>query len=135
MSAAAAGGGEDEAHNLHFGIKTNPMNWAVVADLKHPRSRSAARKLLTALLEGSYTLVRSNELIVETTRVPRYPRARTRTIVSRTILKGSAYSLDSLDELSALLRRRQLSSSISSTSGWRAAARHSSKALSAATRS
>jgi predicted nucleic acid-binding protein len=40
----------------------------------HPRSRSAGRKVLYAALNGRHTLLLSNEIIVETTRVLRYPR-------------------------------------------------------------
>jgi putative PIN family toxin of toxin-antitoxin system len=40
----------------------------------HPRSGSTGRKLLNALLEGRHTLLLSNAIIVETTRVLRYPR-------------------------------------------------------------
>ena len=44
----------------------------------HPRSRSTARKLLAALIEGGHTLVLSNELIAETIQVLRYPRLQKR---------------------------------------------------------
>jgi putative PIN family toxin of toxin-antitoxin system len=47
---------------------------ATVLVRAHPRSRSAGRKLLDAVLEGRHTLLLSNEIIVETTRVLRYPR-------------------------------------------------------------
>jgi putative PIN family toxin of toxin-antitoxin system len=47
---------------------------ATVLVRAHPRSRSVGRKLLNAVLEGSHTLLLSNEIIVETTRVLRYPR-------------------------------------------------------------
>jgi putative PIN family toxin of toxin-antitoxin system len=40
----------------------------------HPRSRSAARKVLEALLEGPHTVVLSSEIIAETIKVLRYPR-------------------------------------------------------------
>jgi putative PIN family toxin of toxin-antitoxin system len=40
----------------------------------HPRSRSTGRKVLNALLEGRHTLLLSNEIIVETVGVLRYPR-------------------------------------------------------------
>jgi hypothetical protein len=41
---------------------------ATVLVRAHPRSRSVGRKLLNAVLEGSHTLLLSNEIIVETTR-------------------------------------------------------------------
>ena len=47
---------------------------ATVLVRAHPRSRSVGRKVLNALLEGRHTLLLSNEIIVETTRVLRYPR-------------------------------------------------------------
>jgi len=47
---------------------------ATVRVRAHPRSRSAGRKVLNAVLEGRHTLLLSNEIIVETTRVLRYPR-------------------------------------------------------------
>jgi putative PIN family toxin of toxin-antitoxin system len=50
---------------------------ATVLVRAHPRSRSAGRKLLNAVLEGRHTLLLSNEIIVETTRVLRYPRLQT----------------------------------------------------------
>jgi putative PIN family toxin of toxin-antitoxin system len=40
----------------------------------HPSSRSTGRKVLTALLAGRHTLLLSNEIVVETVRVLRYPR-------------------------------------------------------------
>src|SRR5207249_4202415 len=47
---------------------------ATVLVRAHPRSRSRARKALNAVLEGHHTLLLSNEIMVETTRVLRYPR-------------------------------------------------------------
>ena len=47
---------------------------ATVLVRAHPRSRSAGRKVLNAVLEGHHPLLLSNELIAETTRVLRYPR-------------------------------------------------------------
>jgi len=47
---------------------------ATVLVRAHPRSRSTGSKVPTALLEGFHILVLSNEIIVETTRVLRYPR-------------------------------------------------------------
>lgn len=47
---------------------------ATVLVRAHPRSASTGRKLLNALIEGRHTLILSNAIIVETTRVLRYPR-------------------------------------------------------------
>jgi len=47
---------------------------ATVLVRAHPRSHSTGRKLLNALLEGRHTLLLSNEIIVETIKVLRYPR-------------------------------------------------------------
>lgn len=47
---------------------------ATVLVRAQPRSGSTGRKLLNAVLEGRHTLLLSNEIIVETTRVLRYPR-------------------------------------------------------------
>jgi len=47
---------------------------ATVLVRAHPRSLSTARKLLTALIRGDHVLVLSNEIVVETIRVLRYPR-------------------------------------------------------------
>ena len=47
---------------------------ATVLVRAHPRSRSTGRKVLNAVLEGHHSLLLSNELIAETTRVLRYPR-------------------------------------------------------------
>ena len=44
----------------------------------HPRSRSIARRLLVALIEGGHSLVLSNEVIAETIQVLRYPRLQKR---------------------------------------------------------
>lgn len=44
----------------------------------HPRSRSTARKLVVALIEGGHTLLLSNEMIAETVKVLRYPRLQKR---------------------------------------------------------
>jgi putative PIN family toxin of toxin-antitoxin system len=49
---------------------------ATVLVRAHPGSRSTGRKVLTALLESSHTLLLSNEIIVETVKVLRYPRLR-----------------------------------------------------------
>jgi putative PIN family toxin of toxin-antitoxin system len=49
---------------------------ATVLVRAHPRSHSVGRKVLNAVLEGRHTLLLSNEIIVETTRVLRYPRLR-----------------------------------------------------------
>ena len=47
---------------------------ATVLVRAHPRSRSTGRKVLSAVLEGHHTLLLSNEIIIETTRVLRYLR-------------------------------------------------------------
>ena len=47
---------------------------ATVLVRAHPRSNSTGRKLLTALLQGRHTLLLSNAIIAETTKVLRYPR-------------------------------------------------------------
>ncbi len=47
---------------------------ATVLVRAHPASRTTGRKVLNALLEGRHTLLLSNELIVETVEVLRYPR-------------------------------------------------------------
>ena len=44
----------------------------------HPRSRSTGRKLIVALIEGGHTLLLSNEIIIETIQVLRYPRLQKR---------------------------------------------------------
>lgn len=49
---------------------------ATVLVRAHPASRSTGRKVLTALLEGRHALLLSNEIIVETIKVLRYPRLR-----------------------------------------------------------
>jgi len=47
---------------------------ATVLVRAHPRSSSAGRKALSALLHGRHTLLLSNAIIAETTKVLRYPR-------------------------------------------------------------
>jgi len=47
---------------------------ATVLVRAHPRSHSTGRKLLNAVLEGGHTLLLSNKMLAETTRVLRYPR-------------------------------------------------------------
>jgi putative PIN family toxin of toxin-antitoxin system len=47
---------------------------ATVLVRAHPRSRSAGRKALRAVIDRRHTLLLSNEIIVETTKVLRYPR-------------------------------------------------------------
>lgn len=49
---------------------------ATVSVRAHPASRSTGRKVLTALPEARHTLLLSNEIIVETIKVLRYPRLR-----------------------------------------------------------
>lgn len=49
---------------------------ATVLVRAHPASPSTGRKLLVALLEQRHTLLLSNEIIAETTRVLRYPRVQ-----------------------------------------------------------
>jgi putative PIN family toxin of toxin-antitoxin system len=47
---------------------------ATVLVRAHPRSSSAGRKVLAAVLDGRHTLLLSNAIIAETTKVLRYPR-------------------------------------------------------------
>ena len=47
---------------------------ATVLVRAHPRSLSAGRKVLATLIEQRHTLVLSNEIVLETTKVLRYPR-------------------------------------------------------------
>jgi len=47
---------------------------ATVLVRAHPRSGSAGRKVLAAVLDGRHTLLLSNAIIAETTKVLRYPR-------------------------------------------------------------
>jgi putative PIN family toxin of toxin-antitoxin system len=47
---------------------------ATVLVRAHPRSSSAGRKVLGAVLDGHHTLLLSNAIIAETTKVLRYPR-------------------------------------------------------------
>ena len=47
---------------------------ATVLVRAHPRSSSAGKRALNAIFAGCHTLLLSNEIIFETTRVLRYPR-------------------------------------------------------------
>jgi len=47
---------------------------ATVLVRAHPRSNSAGPKVLAAVLDGRHTLLLSNAIIAETTKVLRYPR-------------------------------------------------------------
>lgn len=52
----------------------------------HPLSRSTGRRVLDALIEGHHTLVLSNEIIVETIKVLRYPRLQKLFVLTETEL-------------------------------------------------
>jgi len=69
---------------------------ATVLVRAHPRSRSNGRKLLNAVLEGHHSLLLSNELIAETTRVLRYPRLQKLYALTEDELYGYAQFLQNV---------------------------------------